>query len=73
MSGLPSVDRNNKATLLLTGPHNTIKSYAKVLTPRMVKIARRQLITQVFPYAIVANQLRFRAIGLFVFNYDVWV
>ena len=36
--GLPSVDRNNKATLLLTGPCGTIKSYAKDLSPRMVKL-----------------------------------
>jgi hypothetical protein len=36
--GLPSVDRNNKATLLLTGPCSTIKSYAKDSTPRIVKL-----------------------------------
>jgi hypothetical protein len=36
--GLPSADRNNKATLLLTGPYRTIKSYAKDLSPRMVKL-----------------------------------
>jgi len=38
MKSLPSVDRNNKATLLLTGLYSTIKSYAKVLTPRIVKL-----------------------------------
>jgi len=32
------VDRNNKATLPLTPPDDTIKSYAKDLTPRMVKL-----------------------------------
>jgi hypothetical protein len=36
--GLRSVDRNNKATLLLTRPSGTIKSYAKDLSPRMVKL-----------------------------------
>lgn len=36
--GLPSADRNNKATLLLTGPWQTTKSYAKALSPRMVKL-----------------------------------
>ena len=36
--GLPSADRNNKATLQLTGPYRTIKSYAKVLSPRMVTL-----------------------------------
>ena len=38
MDGLASVDRNNKATLLLTGPYSTIKSYAKDSTPRIVKL-----------------------------------
>jgi hypothetical protein len=37
-SGLGSVDRNNKATLLLTPPFRTIKSYAKDLSPRIVKL-----------------------------------
>ena len=36
--GLRSVDRNNKATLLLTRPRGTIKSYAKDLSPRIVKL-----------------------------------
>ena len=36
--GLASVDRNNKATLLLTAPRCITKSYAKVLSPRMVKL-----------------------------------
>jgi hypothetical protein len=36
--GLPSIDRNNKATLLFTGPSDTIKSYAKDLSLRMVKL-----------------------------------
>jgi hypothetical protein len=35
---LRSVDRNNKATLLLTRRYRTIKSYAKVLSPRIVKL-----------------------------------
>lgn len=37
-AGLPSEDRNNKATLPLTGPGQTNKSYAKVLSPRIVKL-----------------------------------
>ena len=36
--GLASIDRNNKATLLFTAPYRTIKSYAKVLFLRMVKL-----------------------------------
>jgi hypothetical protein len=36
--GLASADRNNKATLLLTAPYSMIKSYAKGLSPRMVKL-----------------------------------
>ena len=36
--GLASVDRNNKATLPLTAPYYTNKSYAKVLFLRMVKL-----------------------------------
>ena len=37
-TGLRSVDRNNKATRLLTRPDATTKSYAKDLSPRMVKL-----------------------------------
>jgi hypothetical protein len=36
--GLPSADRNNKATLLLTGPFRTAKSSAKDLIPRVSKL-----------------------------------
>ena len=36
--GLISADRNNKATLLLTIPRCTFKSYAKDLSPRMVTL-----------------------------------
>src|SRR5271154_4061361 len=36
--GLGSVDRNNKTTLPLTPPPRSIKSYAKDLSPRMVKL-----------------------------------
>jgi hypothetical protein len=36
--GLPSADRNNKATLLLTGPFRTAKSSAKDLTPLVLKL-----------------------------------
>lgn len=37
-NGLPSADRNNKATLLLTGPFHTAKSSAKDLTPLVLKL-----------------------------------
>ena len=36
--GLASIDRNNKTTLLFTAPSDITKSYAKVLSPRMVKL-----------------------------------
>ena len=36
--GLPSADRNNKATLLLTGPFRTAKSSAKDLIPQPLKL-----------------------------------
>jgi hypothetical protein len=36
--GLASADRNNKATLLLTAPCPTLKSSARDLFPRMVKL-----------------------------------
>ena len=36
--GLASADRNNKATLLLTAPCPTVKSSAKDLSPRKVKL-----------------------------------
>ena len=36
--GWPSADRNNKATLLLTGPFRAAKSSAKDLTPRVIKL-----------------------------------
>ena len=36
--GLPSADRNNKATLLLTGPFRATKSYAKDSSPRASKL-----------------------------------
>ena len=36
--GLPSADRGNKATLLLTGPFRTAKSSAKDLTLLVLKL-----------------------------------
>lgn len=36
--GLPSADRNDKATLLLTGPFRSAKSSARDLTPRVLKL-----------------------------------
>ena len=70
-SGLPSADRNNKATLQLTGPYRTIKSYAKVLSPRMVALQdaswRRGL-----PPRRRCRPARIQGRGLFVSDYDVW-
>ena len=37
-NGLGSIDRNNKATLQFTPPYRMTKSYAKVLSPRIVKL-----------------------------------
>ncbi|PTB38465.1 hypothetical protein M441DRAFT_146708, partial [Trichoderma asperellum CBS 433.97] len=37
-NGLPSADRNNKATLLITGPFRTAKSSAKDLIQLMLKL-----------------------------------
>ncbi len=37
-SRLRSVDQSNKAFLLLTRLHRTSKSYARDLTPRIVKL-----------------------------------
>jgi hypothetical protein len=36
--GLASIDRNNKTTLLFTAPRRMTKSYAKGLSPRLVKL-----------------------------------
>ena len=36
--GLPSADRNNKATLLRTGPFRATKSSAKDSIPRVLKL-----------------------------------
>ena len=36
--GLASADRNNKTTLLFTAPREMSKSYAKDLSPRIVKL-----------------------------------
>lgn len=38
VGGLRSIARNNKATRLFTRPRRTTKSYARDLTPRMVKL-----------------------------------
>ena len=70
MAALASIDRNNKATLLFTAPYYTIKSYAKVLFLRMVN-CKTLASTSHFKRSTVANQLRFRAKGLFVSDYDV--
>lgn len=70
--GLASIDRNNKTTLLFTAPSDITKSYAKVLSPRMVN-CKTSASTRDFSPSTIANLLRFRALGaLFVSDYDVW-
>jgi hypothetical protein len=59
--GLASADRNNKATLLLTAPCPTIKSYAKDLFPRMVKLQYASKVNLVSRGTPGASLLRFRA------------
>ena len=65
------MDRNNKATLPLTGPRATTKSYAKASTPGIVKLQytgeRRGL-----PPRRRCRQAKIQGRGLFVFNYDIW-
>ncbi|KAI1769728.1 hypothetical protein F4818DRAFT_435407, partial [Hypoxylon cercidicola] len=69
--GLPSADRNNKATLLLTGPFCTAKSSAKDLIPRVFKL-------QYAKYLQAASDLqgqspaKMRGRSLFVSVYNVW-
>ncbi len=69
--GLASADRNNKATLLLTAPYSMTKSYAKGLSPRMVKLQ------DVSECCRLSLQHRYRPAkiqgrSLFVSDYDVW-
>ena len=51
MDGLPSVDRNNKATLLLTIPRCTSKSYAKDLSSRILTLLSAGKHTRPFRHA----------------------
>jgi hypothetical protein len=69
--GLPSADRNNKATLLLTGPYRTIKSYAKDLSPRMVKLQDASWPCGLPPQGR-CRPAKIQGRGLFVSDYDVW-
>lgn len=69
--GLPSADRNNKATLLLTGPYRTIKSYAKDLSPRMVKLQCASW-PRGLPPRGRCRPAKMQGRGLFVSDYDVW-
>ena len=69
-AGLASTDRNNKTTLLFTAPGATTKSYAKVLTPRIVKLQdvsqRRGL-----PPRRRCQPAEIQGRSLFVSDYDV--
>ena len=69
-SGLPSVDRNNKATLPLTGPGQSIQSYAKDLSPRMVKLQSAGW-RPGLPPGRRCRPAEIRGRGLFVSDYDV--
>ena len=70
VGGLRSADRNNKATLPLTRPHHTVKSYAKDLTPRMVKLQSAGWDPGLPPGARCRpDEVQGR--GLFVSDYDV--
>ena len=57
IKGLVSADRNNKATLPLTTPRSTTKSYAKDLSPSICQIAIHELDAEVFPKAPEARLL----------------
>lgn len=69
--GLASADRNNKATLLLTAPYSMTKSYAKGLSPRMVKL---QDVSQYcrFQLQYYCQPAKIQGRSLFVSDYDVW-
>jgi hypothetical protein len=68
---LRSVDRNNKATLLLTRRYRTIKSYAKVLSPRIVKLKFASWHYGLSPQHNY-KQSKIQGRSLFVSDYDVW-
>src|SRR3981081_3630080 len=57
IKGLVSADRSNKATLPLTTPRSTTKSYAKDLSPSICQIAIHELGAEVFPKAPEARLL----------------
>ena len=59
--GLRSIARNNKATRLFTRPWDATKSYARDLTPRMVKLQSADGAPGVSAWAPSAGLLRFRA------------
>jgi hypothetical protein len=69
--GLPSVDRNNKATLPRTGPRATTKSYAKASTPGIVKLQNASK-RHGLPPRRRRQQAKIQGRSLFVFNYDIW-
>ncbi len=68
--GLASADRNNKATLLLTAPCPTIKSSAKDLFPRMVKLQYASKENS-FLENTRSQPATIQGRSLFVFEYDV--
>ena len=59
--GLRSIARNNKATRLFTRPWDATKSYARDLTPRMVKLQSAGGAPGFLTRAPGAGLLRFRA------------
>ena len=47
-NGLASVDRNNKATLLLTAPPHTTKSYTKDLSQLIITLLFTNIYSKLF-------------------------
>ena len=69
--GLPSADRNNKATLLLTGPFRTAKSSAKDLIPRVLKLQYAKY-HRTASGSMDHSPAKMRGRSLFVSIYNVW-
>ncbi|KAF3268496.1 hypothetical protein TWF970_001367, partial [Orbilia oligospora] len=71
--GLASADRNNKATLLLTAPCLTLKSSARDLFPRMVKLQYADRETRTFDWGTRCQPAMTHGRSLFLYEYRCWV
>ncbi|KAF1108830.1 hypothetical protein B8V09_00430 [Streptococcus agalactiae] len=67
--GLASADRNNKATLLLTAPCLTLKSSARDLFPRMVKLQYADRETRAFDRGTRCQPAMTHGLSLFLYEY----